>query len=210
MKILLYQPEYLSTINVILGQMVGRLSLVEWCGIVFILLLLIGLMLSRRFGWTIQSIFMISLLIAWLPLAFQFLYSTSVEFSKTNAFIFAPESEQLHWRYCRIDQEQRLGGGFCSLYPFSEEVKRKVPPGATIHVLSSNIGIYVRYLLYGPYQITDEVEKADYILLYRSAERFELTKGILYRVTDQERQALGKVEVISQPAVNEVIFKVLK
>ncbi len=210
MNILFYQPEYLSTINVILGRMVGSVSLVELCGIIFIVALLIGLILSCRFKWKLQSVVMTAILLGWLPLAAQFFYSTSIEFSKTKAFIGASESEQIMWRYCRIDQEQHLGGGFCSLYPFSKEVIAKVPQDKTIHILSSNIGIYLRYFLFGSYNVTDKIENADYILLYRSAQRFELAQGVLYRVSDQNREALGTVEVISQPAANEVIFKKIR
>jgi hypothetical protein len=210
MNIFFYQPEYLSTINVILGQMVGTISLVGWCGIIFIIVLLVGLICSRRFGWKLQSVVMISLLIGWLPLACQFMYSTSIEFSKTAPFVNAPLSEQILWRYCRIDHEQRLGGGFCSLYPFSQEVIARVPQDKTLYILSSNIGIYLRYFLYGRYEVTDTIDKADYILLYRSAERFELTKGVLYRVTEQGKQELAQVEVVGQPAANEVIFKKIR
>ncbi|MCX6792474.1 MAG: hypothetical protein NTY12_00435 [Candidatus Falkowbacteria bacterium] len=206
MNFFLYQPELFYSINIIPGQIIGSISAILFFGGIFASILLFGFSLARLFKWPIKNIIIISALIAWLPLLFQFSYSSIIDFKNIYNFVDAPEEAQILWRYCSLDRNHGLGGGICGIYPFAQVSKKLIPAGASVKIFSTNIGIYLRYFLYNYFVVTNQ-DTADYFILYRSSKAFAFEDGKLYILEGNDRRYLGDFTMINRFDADTAIFK---
>lgn len=207
MDFFFHQTENLSTINVIIGKMLGPLPATLWFGLVFIVIVIVGLLLQKRFAWRLSSVLIFSLAIAWLPLCSQFVYSAAREFNDTWFVLQIPESEQRIWRYCRIDQFQNLRGGLCGLDSFNAQIEKIVPRGASIAFFDSIFYPYLNYFNYGSYTISNPTE-ADFVIAYRSPHNtFVYIDNQLYKIENNEKKLLGNFSVSAAFAPDQIIFK---
>lgn len=207
MNFFTHQPELLSTINVILGSKIGAVPATIFFGLLFIILALIAFVFLRRV-WPLSTIILSAAAIAWLPLFTQFVYSSAKEFNETWFMLSGSTEEQIIWRHCRIDKNQKLGGGFCILYPFVEKIKETVPEGKTIAYADAALAPYLMYYLYKEYEIVP-AQMADYFILYRPVVPYIYENGILYK-SGEPRTRLGEFELVVSLAQNQSIFKRIK
>jgi|GEM_PF-2396262 hypothetical protein len=207
MNFFTHQPELLSTINVILGSKIGAVPATVFFGLLFLIALLLGFIFFRR-TWSWSAIILSAAAIAWLPLFTQFVYSSAKEFNETWFMISATAEEQIIWRHCRIDKNQKLGGGFCGLYPFVEKIKASVPKGKTVAYADAALAPYLMYYLFKEYKVAP-AQTADYFVLFRPVVPYIYENGILYK-SGEPRLELGKFELIVSLAQNQAIFKRIK
>lgn len=206
MNFFLYQPESLVTINAIFGQMFGRFPWVMIFGAIFLVVFCLAILFSKFFKWQLKNVVIIIIGLAWLPLLIQFSYSSIVEFKAIANFIGASEAEQINWRFCNLDKNYRLGGGFCNIYPFTKEIEAIVPLGSKIHIISTNIVVYLKYYLYGSYNIVD-LKSADYIILYMADTKFLYEAEKLYSLQGDVKDYLGDFSILRSYSQTTVIFK---
>lgn len=199
-------PESLGMINAILGVKIGQYSATTIIGIIFIILVTIGLIIKKRLKLHIKQILFISLAIAWLPLFSQFMYSSVKEFQDTWFILKFPETDQHTWRACRIDKNQNLGGGLCGVRPFISRLSEYIPSNARIAFLDSVFMPYLLYYSYPSYTISD-ISSADYIISYYAwRDHYELNDGLLKIFTDQQKLEV-QVELVAGFGTNEFIYK---
>ncbi len=207
MDFFFHQTENLSTINVIIGKMLGPMPATVWFGLLFIILCALGLFLKKRFSWQTPSVIIFSLAIAWLPLCAQFVYCAAREFNDTWFVLGIAESEQRIWRYCRIDQFQNLRGGLCGLDSFNAQIAKTVPHGVRIAFFDSIFYPYLNYFNYGDYRIVG-LEDAEYLIEYRSPNNtFVYTDNQLFKMENNEKKLLGNFSVAAAFAPDQIIFK---
>ncbi len=207
MSFFVQQREVLSTINVILGKLIGPISATTLFGLVFLILVIIGFLLKKKYSWSLSSILVFSLAIAWLPILAQFLYSSALEFDDTWFVVSVPEHEQRTWRYCRIDQAQDLRGGLCNMDSFVEHLHKFIPRGSRVSFLNSIFVPYLYYFNYADYSIEDP-RTAQYVIEYRSpASTFSYVKQNLQYMNNGVEESLGQFSVVSALTSDQVIFK---
>lgn len=205
MNFSIFQPEVLSTINVIMGSRIGSISSTLFFGVLFILVVIVGLIVLRK-KYSFSSIIIYAALICWLPLLIQFSYNLVKEFNDTWFALFQPESEQIVWRYCRIDKYQNLNGNLCGLYPFIEQVKKNIPRGAKVSYANSSSAPFLSYYLYRDYEMTSN-DKAEYIVLYRPYKPHFYENGVLYEGVE-ERTVVARGQVVIAFGPGQLILKI--
>jgi len=206
MNFFLYQPEAFFTINIILGQMMGPVPAVLFFGGIFIVIVLLAFFFKRRFNWSVKNIIIVAVLIAWLPLLFQFTYSSITDLKNIYNFVDAPEESQILWRYCSLDKNYNSNGTACDLYPFAKAVKSLVPLGSSIRLFAPNIEVYLRYYLYDSYRI-DTSGLADYFIFYKTPRTYLYEAGKLYFLQNNKKEYLGDFTIVKLYGPYSGIFK---
>ena len=204
MKFFIFQPEVLSTINVIMGSRIGSIPSTLLFGALFIIIVIVGLVVLRK-KCSFSSIIMYAALLCWLPLLVQFSYNVIKEFNDTWFALFQPESEQIVWRYCRIDKYQDLNGVFCGLYPFVEQVRNNIPAGSSFAFLDSNSAPYLVYYLYDTYAFAP-LDEVQYLIVYRPLRPYVYDKGVLYKDVDRKIK-VGTFDVVAYFGPDRIILK---
>ncbi len=207
--LLFYQPETFRTINFIFGWRIGNISAVLLFGGLFVVAAAVGLYIARNRSMSKLSVILAAAAVAWCPFFMEFLYSSVKEFNNSQVALGAPEREQIIWRYCRIDKYQNLGGGACGLYPYIEEVRKRVPAGSSLAVLTVIWSPYFSYYLYNDYRLVPLAE-AEYVLVYRPVANVEYKEGRLYvpfAESESPQELDGTFEIIASFAPDRVIYK---
>lgn len=204
-----YQPETFRTINFVFGWMIGPWPAVWIFGALFVIAVIGGLLAARKNPHLFGTIVLVAATIAWLPLFAQFLYNSFREAKATEVALGAPEREQIIWRYCRMDKYQNLGGGPCGLYPYVEEIRKQIPAGSSLAVMTAIWSPYFSYYLYNSYNFAPATE-ADYIVIYRPLQEFHYKNSKLY-LSDKEQgienELLGTFEEVARFEFDRIIYK---
>ncbi len=219
MNLLFFQPEHISTINLILSPLWFGTPAVLICGLAGSVILLVAAAAYALRGRRLSPKGIVALCcLAWLPLFMQFIYSSFVE-AKDSWLVFnQSEGDQIAWRNCRIDSFQRLGSGLCFVEPFSRDVREAIPAGAIVTLGRSNLNQYLLYYLYGaPYTFTADMVRADYYIAYRSSDQLVLREDqrLFRRPLEQIGQPwdfataeyLGRYSVVIEIGPNQTVFK---
>lgn len=187
-----YQPELLSSINVILSPVFFGISLVTLIGVLLVSSIVLLILFKKK---NTNNIIIGSIIVFWLPLFAHFFYNNILEIRQTFFMVNEPYHEQVRWRYCSIDYHQHLGGSLCQVQKFSEFIHQNIPEGSQIAFASNPVALYLEYQLVDRYMISNNLETADYILLYHSQENFHLSnEGRLSRIEFSE----DKLSVIKE------------
>lgn len=193
------------SVNFLLGSKIGNWPATPLCGLLFIVAAAIGFIFWRR-RFSLASIILTAAAVAWLPLFVHFAATLGRESADSWDVLFLPQDQQIVWRYCRIDQNQHLGGGFCNIYPFYEEVRRRIPEGASVSLADSVLGPYMAYYLYPSYK-TAYGPAGDYVVVYRPARPFVYEEGQLFQIIDGRAETWGAYEMIAKYSAQEMILK---
>jgi len=204
MNLFIFQPELLSTINIILGLRVGHWAATIVFSLCFVILFILGWLIFRK-KFSFVNILIVAAAITWLPLFIHFSYNSIKEFNETWFILFQKEPEQIVWRYCRIDKYQNLNGTLCALYPFVEQLRKQIPKGSSVAYLRSSSQAFLGYFLFKDYDFIDSLD-AQYLILYRPNKPHVYEDGLLYEDV-QKTKLLGRFDIVSFFGPDQIIFK---
>lgn len=205
MSLLNFQPENLMSVNFLLGSKIGPWPATLACGLLFVAALSAGIYWGRR-RFPLPAILLSAALIGWLPLLVHFGATLLRESAESWDVLFLPAEEQIVWRNCRIDRNQQLGGGFCNLYPFLQEARKRLPAGSRVSLADSALGPYLAYYLYPQYR-TSYAAGGDYLILYHPSRPYHFDGRQLFDEESGRLHLIGRYESLVRFSPQEVILK---
>jgi|GEM_PF-2227764 len=126
------------------------------------------------------------MLIFWLPLAWAAVFSFASFWSVTAKAVDHSLSARQQARLCQIDENQKLGGVICQIYPTIEAVKAKIGRGVSLCYLTNSLALpFLQYGLYDWYGSSADCQTADYLFLYLPQENISYNNGHILRIVDK-------------------------
>ena len=148
------------------------------------------------------------IVIFWLPMFIENVLADWQHIAGAGKVMTSLADAKAENNLCMMDKNDDLKGSICLLEPFVKEVKKVVPAGAKVNIVSRGFyGLYLKYALVSTYQVTSP-ELADYWLIYSSEIGYQLTTdNELLEVKGETKKSLGRWQVVEIINKDMVIIK---
>jgi len=155
-----------------------------------------------------RSAVLILMVIFWLPIFVEKMLADWQHIGRAGQAMTATTAVKSENNLCVMDTNDDLMGSICLLEPFVKEVKKVVPAGVKVNIVSRGFyGLYLKYAFTSSYQITSP-ELADYWLIYSSEIGYQLTTdNELLEVKGEVKKNLGRFQIVEIINKDMVIIK---
>lgn len=194
-------------INIFLADHLGDWSATLVLGLVFVSSFFL---LHYFFALNLKKSFNLFVLLAlcYLPFGFAFLQNTiktvSTDWSRFNK----TPGENIAQSFCRMDDTQHMGGLYCALARYLDEITTTVPTGSRVKLaFNSNLTLYANYYLYGHYQLVNDYNQADYLLIFVANQKYALSEAGNLTLISEPTVSLGRWQVVASYHPEIIILK---
>jgi len=181
------EPDQFYSVNLSPAIAINKRSAVLMLGIIFLVTSLAANFIFNKRAQAKSNILLALILLFWSPLYLNSLYNNFYDFyDNLRALKFQDNAKRI-LRYCQIDMNGELGGKICQFQNFAAMSKNKIPVGSNAKIFTmNNFDVYLKYYLFPEINSIENIEQADYAILYYSANYFVSESEL---VTDGNPQA---------------------
>ena len=194
-------------INIFLADHWGGWSVTLVMGLAFVVLFLLFhyfFALNLKKG----SSLLILLALCYLPFGFSFLQNIIKTVSADWSRLAKTPEENIIQSFCQMDDTQNMGGLYCALVRYLDEITDAVPNGSRVKLaFNSGLIIYANYYLYGHYQLVNDYNQADYLLIFVANQKYALSEAGNLTLISEPTVSLGRWQVVASYHPEIIILK---
>ncbi len=112
---------------------------------------------------------------------------------------------------CDMDHYQNIGGIYCRIFSFIQFTKNILPEKQTIKIIAyPSLANYLQYYFYPYFNLTDKIEKADYLVYYFPID-YNYQNNFLYsKGQNNQEKVIGEYFLVGERGAQELILKKIK
>jgi hypothetical protein len=206
-------PEVLFTINIIPGLLYKNIFFSWIVGVIFLICVLILFFIKKVkiINNNFKFIILCLVFIFWLPLYLNFFYNNIYDSMDNLEYGKYDINGKRIIRLCSMDYDQKIGGIYCRIFSFIKFTENTLPSNKTIKILSQpSLENYLQYYFYPYFNLTNSIEKADYLVYYYSAD-FYYKNNVLYaKNADNSEAVVGRYSLLGSRGTQELVLERLK
>ncbi len=194
-------------INIFLADRWGEWPVTLVMGLIFVVLFLL---LHYFFALNLKKGYNLLILLALccLPFIFGFLYNTSRTVSADWSRLAKTPEENIIQSFCQMDDTQHMGGLYCALARYLDEITDAIPSGSRVKLaFNSGLTLYANYYLYGHYQLVNDYNQADYLLIFVANQKYALSEAGNLTLISEPAVSLGRWQVVASYHPEIIILK---
>ena len=189
--------ELFSTINIIHSPVINnKWSLTLLFGLMFVAAVCLMVYFNKRLLKR-QHFIIILILVFWSPLLAHALYNNLADwFNNLGAMSYSLEDKRL-LKMCEISYNHQAPAG-CGLPIFLNDLVGLVAPGSKFKLISNSPSApFINNFLVGKYQLVDNLQQADYLLVFETNQNYALdSRQHLLLINGDQVDDFGKYELV--------------
>ncbi len=155
-----------------------------------------------------SSNLLILLFLCYLPFGFGFFRNTIKTVSADWSRLKKSPAENIVQSFCQMDDTQRMGGLYCALAHYIDEIITTIPAGSKIKLaFNSGLSLYANYYFYEHYNLVNDYDQADYLLIFVANQKYALSEAGNLTLISEPTVSLGRWQVVASYHPEIIILK---